>query len=654
MVSFDVFDTLLIRLVPSEWTTRLAVEKFIGFLEKEASGRLTFQEIYGNRCAFKFANTPRTFVFERQWTLSQWLEQVSGRYNIPLDTVLECGFRAEIEAESVCLIVADEVSDTLRLVKQAGLIVVATSDMWLDRDLLRDLLKRFGLHFDAVFSSGSEGVSKRRGTLFRKVRQQFGLPAGALLHVGDHWKNDVLMPRLMGSKAAWIAGADDRKFGMLDGLLPKGRWAKQPCQTIVRALATKSASKAKAADSYYRLAYDYLAPLLILFALSQWRKFRAQRIEHVFYIARDAWLPFEVYGLLEDYLGNDFSRYYVRLSRSAVTLAHPDNLLQNAIPLAGKLGRKTVGDWLGNFRIEEGLLDTILARAGITARTPFSDSVRERIRDVCDGLLPEILRAQTEQSLLIRDYLMSVAGNGELKRVGLVDTGWACTTQDAVRGVFQDAEVVSGVYLGVSAQGHRPEERNLKYGLLRDDFRTKGYLNPMEATAGVVRIWDRLLQEPTASVNELRREADGSVSPVMDSNWQMDEVEVGTARLIQDGVRQGVLARRKGMAALIECCNFWSQSDLEMAAREFARKISTRPSRRTAEAILRLRHEEGAEKNRSSALGLAGVFDGLAWYPGVLSSSGLYWLSPLLEYTAGIVVRRRVMRNLTCAPRSSF
>lgn len=648
MVSFDVFDTLLIRLVPSEWATRLAVERFTECLEAEAPAEFTFREIYSDRCLFKRAHTPKTFLFERQWTLSQWLRQLSRRYEIAPETALGCGFRAELEAETICLAVADDALDTVRLVRRAGLSVVAASDMWLDRDLLKELLERFGLQFDAVLSSGSEGLSKRRGTLFRSIQKQFGVRRGALLHIGDHWKNDVVMPRLMGFTSAWTPGGHDHKSGRLRALLPKGRRAHHPHHAIADALAAKSAPKT--ADSYYRLSYDYLAPLLILFALSQWRTFRHQGIEHVFYIARDAWLPFEVYGLLEDCLGNDFSRHYVRLSRSALTLAHPDDLLQNAMPLAGKLGRKTVGTWLSNFRIQKWLRETILSRAGATARTPFSDSVRSRLRDVCGGLLSEIRQAQAEQRRLIRDYFRSVAGKTELKRIGLVDTGWACTTQDVIRNVFKDADIVSGVYLGVSAQGRKPDEGNLKYGILRDDFRTMRYHNPMEATAGVVRVWDRLLQEPAASVHELQRGRDGAVCPILNPDWQMDAAEARTARFIKEGVQDGVLARRKGTAALVACCSCWSDQDLEAASCGFARKISTRPSRQTAEAILRLKHDEGAERNRSSALGLTGIADGLAWYSGILSSSGLSWLLPIIESAAGVMVRRRILQDSTSSP----
>jgi hypothetical protein len=384
--------------------------------------------------------------------------------------------------------------------------------------------------------------------------------------------------------------------------------------------------------------------LLLIFSLVQWRRFVAQEIEVALYIARDARVMLDVYDAIADLLPGSCPRRYIRLSRRAVALVHPDDLCQHVRPVATKVGRKTVAEWLNNFTLDDGLRQRILAEAGLSESTPFTQISKHALRQACQIHLAAIEKAQRDLRTKVRDYLWQQAGTKAVRRIGIVDSGWACTIQDTLRGVCKEAEVISGVYFGVSRQGHEPTADNQKHGLLRDDFRNQPHHNAVEASAGVVRVWDTLLREPVGSVQRLERNAEGRVEPVLDDAPATGRLEREAIQAIRHGILEGTRARRRGVALLVKLCDHFSDRDFEMAATTIAGNISTYPTRRMADAILRLRLDEGAAKGRVGSLGLSALKHGVAWYPGLLAHYGLGWSTPLLKALATVL---RWQKNLS-------
>jgi hypothetical protein len=78
--------------------------------------------------------------------------------------------------------------------------------------------------------------------------------------------------------------------------------------------------------------------------------------------------------------------------------------------------------------------------------------------------------------------------HSSLDRIGIVDTGWASTTQDALSVVFEETEHLCGCYFGVSDAGLAPSERSTKIGLLRDDYRQPAHVDATHRLAGALRV----------------------------------------------------------------------------------------------------------------------------------------------------------------------
>lgn len=669
VVSFDIYDTLLIRKMPFEKVFHLSAKMMCEKLFQDHGIRLSPEEILSHRMVFKESHDKmglsgnllhqslakpvsigmgdngivqgaKPDQREGQWNVSMWIDALCTDFSLKRETIFPAARQCELEAEFTGLALADEAMECLEYVQSLGIMVIAVSDMWLEEDWMKDLVFRFHLPFTHIYTSAGMDASKRKGTIFPKIEKELGFHSRAFLHIGDNPKADWYMPK----KAGWQILPLIHRHTLarnripVHNLLVKKSLPKS--EEILQLLELAPAPKEK--NPFYRLAYDYLCPLLILFSISQWRRFREQEVDSVFFVARDAKAMFDVYNRIRELLPESPQGFYVRLSRRVLAASHPDNLLMNVMHLAGKAGKKKVSHWLDSFCLSPELRMEILQKAGIPETALFSDSTRDALVQATGFLERQIREETVEQAEMVRDYLKEQAKTSPMKRVGLVDSGWACTTQDCLRNILIDTQVLSGMYFGVSKQGRAPDDFSLKYGFLRDDFRNLRHMNPLESTAGVVRLWDTLLREPAGTVNRLERDATGMVVPVLSDTSAICEEELSAAFHIQEGIHAGVQKRMQFIELLVRYSPEYSDYDLETAASEISGKITTRPSRKMARAILSLHFDEAAAGGKTASFGIRGIREGVAWYPGILSSVGLSFLTPILSALARLILIQKL------------
>lgn len=91
----------------------------------------------------------------------------------------------------------------IRFLKASGKTVILTSDMYLSRDAIIQVLKHQGIHdlFDRVYVSSTSRVTKHSGALFKQIDQQSTFSGKSRFHVGDNYNNDCVQPR----KNGWSA-----------------------------------------------------------------------------------------------------------------------------------------------------------------------------------------------------------------------------------------------------------------------------------------------------------------------------------------------------------------------------------------------------------------------------------------------------------------
>jgi predicted HAD superfamily hydrolase len=636
VVSFDIFNTLLMRLTPVQYVFQISSQYLSQNLQIYNSISLSPKLIFNHKNKFKLKFDRLYFLRESEWTITMWLQSLAKEFAIDPQILIPLGKKSELAAEFECTEIADDSLRCVEIAKESGYKVIATSDMWLESPDMEILLKRYGLYFNRVFTSGSLGVSKRRGTIFKRIQAEMGYPASYFAHIGDNPKADWFRPRLAGWKPLKVTNSakiNRSTFPTIHGIFEtKQRNSNKILQILDRPLTTREHSP------YYRTAYDDLAPLLILFTIWSRRRFRRHKINTVFFSARDARAMFDVYQMIATVLPNTPKAFYVRLSRKIVAVAHPDNLLMDVKHLPGKVGKKRIGQWLNNFTLEAELKKRILEDSGLSESVPFTSMTRKTLQLSILRHRKEITNHIKLQKKLVYRYLLQQSKFNSLKRIGLVDSGWACTQQDCLRQILKDTEVIYGTYFGVSAQGKAPVHNSQKYGFLRDDFRNLLHMNPIESSAGVVRLWDTILREPAGTATDLATNGKGEVYPIIDNISAIGELERESASLIHEGIIAGVKSRIKSIKLLSTMIDHFSDTDIESAAAVIAMRITTRPDKEKASAFIRLGFDEGTDNRRKASIGISGIRKGVAWYPGILSVYRLPLLFQFLEIAAKIML----------------
>lgn len=175
-VSFDIFDTLFVRLL------REPEDVF---------------DLLGHR--FGIANF-RALRQQAQQRAFQRMQE-AGDEEITLDGIYACLESTAVpasklrDAEFEIELAVTVPNPRLIEIFNAALAekpVVVTSDMYLPRSFFDELFRRHGLRPSAVFVSSERNATKRdRGALFDIVARELGIAPARILHIGDNALSDI-------------------------------------------------------------------------------------------------------------------------------------------------------------------------------------------------------------------------------------------------------------------------------------------------------------------------------------------------------------------------------------------------------------------------------------------------------------------------------
>lgn len=278
VISFDVFDTLLVRISSDPNAVFHLVENRYGF---------------------------RGFTDLRMACETEARQSASaaGREDTNLDEIyqlllarggaayLEARAR-ECELEKSLLRPNPEICELLREFHGQGKRIVVTSDMYHSSAFIYDLLSDLQLPIERVFVSSETGCLKRTGNMFRHVVEELGVSVDDVLHIGDNWLADIKPARAAGVSAAFYpklsvqASASPVIPDAMLTLPPERVFACLSAgQACYRWLVDKKPVSRQ--DLQWWIGYTLLGPLSRLFVEWLYRQARTSGIKHLFFLRRD-------------------------------------------------------------------------------------------------------------------------------------------------------------------------------------------------------------------------------------------------------------------------------------------------------------------------------------------------------------------------------
>lgn len=196
VVSFDVFDTLITRVVANPVDVFLLMISEIArqfpFLDKDFLDSFQSKRIESERVAREQSDYDDV-------TIIQIYDHLSSLQYFPKELIPNF-VQIELQVEKQVVAPIQYFAQYLHKLRSQGLPVILASDMYLPQDAIRILLLHAGIKVEELplYVSGELGVSKYSGRLFENILTDLKIQPAELLHIGDNWYSDVYIPRSIG------------------------------------------------------------------------------------------------------------------------------------------------------------------------------------------------------------------------------------------------------------------------------------------------------------------------------------------------------------------------------------------------------------------------------------------------------------------------
>lgn len=391
VISFDIFDTLLIR------NTLLPTDIFENTYSKHKDLLPQGYDYLKNRISAEH----RLYV-DSNPTIEEIYKEM--RSDDISSDCLELMMLFEIMEEVKALSARKSMISIVNYALSQGKIICCTSDMYLTSDILEWILHSEGYpNFNTVFVSCEQRCSKSSG-LYRLLRERYH--NATILHIGDNISADVEIPLKYGIDKTFAISSvyqmieDSCVSSILDcenDLRNRNFLGRMFSEVYNDPFCLHSTKGKCRIASEYVLGYFCLEPMIRVFIEWMIATCKEHNIEHVLLASRDGWLIKELLDIRNMVEPVDFTYEYFYASRSACTLAGMqdeedvqyvstmafDGSMESMLKKRFLLGENSIlKRWAGETDSKYFLrhIDTILANV-----EPYRKAYREYALPLLDG-----------------------------------------------------------------------------------------------------------------------------------------------------------------------------------------------------------------------------------------------------------------------------
>lgn len=500
VISFDLFETLVFRDVQNEEALYAAVASELGYDD-----------------SFRMAKDRTAAELALRDTSEGGEPTLKEVYSYILDDPSDVAKFVQKEEElniAACSANKQIIDIYNDLYKQRNSMICITSDTTLAEDTIKEIIKKCGIEgLDYLFLSSSLRATKRRGTLFAKLRNECG--AEKIIHVGNDFKADFLKPTSMGINSFLINSLDAHR--MREKTLLNRNCKPNKLNAFI------ANHKVSHCDIYFSIGYEILGPLLYAFSTWLHEESRGRKV----FLSREGRILRDAYVRL--FPEEEADTRYFHASRRAVIGCnlHSCKSMSDVLSKMVCISDRCIS---GNDLLELGLISVdalssfskaahVESPRGINFLNELNNKDISEAFDKC--LLLLIQERSKTQSALFNEYFESCVGK-DAENISIVDVGWRGSMQDGICEILQDCEKrhVEGYYFGVYSDSRVKDKRyEAKHGLLFEDLDTRSESFYQLTLTGQFFEMLFLGNEGTTSHYELQN---GIASPVLEEN-ELDE-----------------------------------------------------------------------------------------------------------------------------------
>lgn len=429
-ISFDIFDTLIKRNVKDPSDIFELIPKRYGkdltnFKEKRINAE------YTARKQSQFEDVTLKEIYD-------YLEYSDAEKKELINI--------EIELEKDYCTANKEILKLYNYLIERNKKIYITSDMYLDKKTVEDILKHNGYNkYEKLYISSDKRTTKVSGNIFKNILKEEHISNSQLIHIGDNFLGDFLAPKKLNIKSVLIK----RKVKNSEFESNNNKTMKY---NILSSFINNNVDNKL--DEYSKFGYEVLGPILYSFTTWIHKKIKEDKIDKIYFLARDAKVIMETYK--EIYEKEHIPIFYIKASRKSVILASLKNikdfneLYQKVFPLLIKVATvENLFYTLGLEKLNYPYKDKILLNLNENEKTEIFNILKEPLE-----------QNSSKQYEYLKRYLMQ---NEFYGNVALVDIGWYGTIQFYFEKYIQSSNTnLFGYYYGVCNKKIFAEYQKLK------------------------------------------------------------------------------------------------------------------------------------------------------------------------------------------------
>lgn len=536
LVSFDVFDTLIHRIVFRPTHLFDLLSKRLAHSDIAIQhGRLLLDLPQAREDAEREARSRRHERFAcHEITLTDVYDILRETYALDEKTTQEI-MREELSLEQSAVYPNPIMQAVYRYALGTGKPVVLCSDMYLSQDDISAMLVRAGYPTPhTLLISGELKHSKHAGTMFDLLSSRYGVTAERIAHFGDNrhadfnvpWKKGVqahhfdLIEKTVDERLRWppSASCDDRAVqGLIQGSLRKILLHDEHC-----------------GDFWFDVGAQIFGPLLLGKFIWLLASLTRDPVDKVLFFARDGLFCHRLYQRYASEFDVHTPSEYAYFSRATLLVpSFTDMNIHRLWHLFGGRKTRSVGSHLSRLDIHANEVEREIRACGFTSADESAPQSDWRMFDLLKRLYPLILRTAQRRREAVLPYIAQVAEKH--RRLAIIDIGWVGNMQGSFSRLLQLLRsdfTINGYYFGTfpGIDANRLP-RNRYHGYLVNAGKPNNHYLPL--ISGGVELMEFALMAPHGTTLGYRAAGARSV-PVLEDNPD-DRAMQALSRRVQDG-----------------------------------------------------------------------------------------------------------------------
>lgn len=449
-VTFDLFDTLLIRRIHDPDLVKLPVARYISDIAEAEGIEWSQDKVQNLRDTIEARHRRETGekFDDHEACYPKYMKELLGKIfgNEADEALFDRVADYEVAMENTMLVPRGEFIDWLKELRSQKKKILIVSDIYLPAIYLERFVEHAGFIdlVDGVISSADTFLAKASGKAFPLLQKEYDLDPKRWLHVGDNPVSDGLRPIEFGIQALVLHDASEkRRKSVIRRLVnySDGRpfWRGRALQQLMLPLEYENKDK----DDLYVEGYSFLGPMIGAFVQDIAEKSKKLNIGKVFFLSREGW-TFKKYW--EECVPHIFPGkqlpeteylYVSRMALAGASCAYQGLSQTSADIVFLPSGNSDFRDVCRVFSLDPDPFVSHLARHNLTDTTVLShlhvgylQENRVRFSELIEDLefQAEVKRQTLPANDALQRYLEDV-GFFNHSDIALVDIGWLGTIQ---------------------------------------------------------------------------------------------------------------------------------------------------------------------------------------------------------------------------------